>query len=52
MLKNYTIKQLKHPLKSKKCKDLKNVTLQTILSFSKALEVVKSKNENIELVLN
>jgi hypothetical protein len=56
MLKNYTLNEPKLPLSKNitlsKKQDLRKTTLQNILNFSKALEVVKNKKESIELILN
>ncbi len=52
MLNNYTFKQPKLPLKQKISKTLKQTTLKSILDFSKSLEVIKGRKENIEIVLN
>lgn len=52
MLNNYTVKQPKLPLNQKISNKLKQTTLNSILDFSKSLEVIKGKKENIEIVLN
>jgi len=48
MQKNYTLKE-KNPVKYEQPQ---KVTLNSILNFSKAYEVLKGKKQNIELLLN
>ncbi len=48
MQKSYTLKE-KNPVKQIQPQ---KATLNSILSFSKAYEVIKGKKQNIELILN
>ena len=48
MQKNYTVKE-KNPICTNK---LKRNTIDSILNFSKSLEVLKGNKQNIELTLN